>query len=200
MTLMAGRLIGSTIGGLMDIGAAAPTLASAYGKIGLGVAGQGVGALGGSTFGQSMLKGAGLGLGGLAAKGIGNVLTGNGPIQRRKKAAAAAAAGGCSCMTNQRPQYSCEQKCQYGRMMAEKCKGCRGSSKYKKKPYKSSYTPYSYTPTYSSSPYSGSNWGVGGAKKPRVAARQNRRTARTLGRQTRRTNRQAARQARRARR
>lgn len=159
--------------------------------------------LGGSTVGTSAIKGFGGVAGGLAAKGIANVLTGNGPVQRRKKARAEAAAaasspmvgGGCSC--GEKPKYSCEEKCAYGRYMAEKCKGCSGSryrSKYKySRPYRSS-SRYSGTPRYSNS----MTYNVGNYGKPRVEGRQARRYTRTAARQERKTQRQANRQYRKA--
>lgn len=52
--------------------------------------------------------------------------------------------GGCNC-PGEKPRYTCEEKCAYGRMMGEKCKGCRSSYR-KKRPYRySNYrrrTPY----------------------------------------------------------
>ena len=160
--------------------------------------------LGGSTVGQSAIKGFGAVTGGMIAKGVANVLTGNGPIQRRKKAKAEAAAagasggGGCSCSS--KPSYSCEEKCAYGRYMAEKCSGCRGS-RYNSK-YKYSRRPYSrsYSRSYSTPYTSNMNYTVGNYGKPRVEGRQARRYARTTARQGRKTQRQAARQERRARR
>lgn len=162
--------------------------------------------LGGSTVGQSAIKGFGGVAGGMVAKGIANVLTGNGPVQRRKKAKAEATAagssgggGGCSCSCNKKPQYSCEEKCAYGRYMAEKCQGCRGSrykSKYKySRPYRSS-SRYSGTPRYSNS----MTYNVGNYGKPRVEGRQARKYAKTTAKQERKTQRQANRQARRDRR
>lgn len=94
------------------------------------------GALGSSTLGKAALGG----LGAAAGKGIFNVLTGNGPIRRRRereRQAAAGKPGGCSC--SEKPQYSCEEKCQYGRMMAEKCMGCRGYSGKAPGGYRRSY-------------------------------------------------------------
>ena len=160
--------------------------------------------LGGSTVGQSAIKGFGGVAGGLVAKGIANVMTGNGPIQRRKKAKAEAAAagnssGGATCSCDEKPKYSCEEKCAYGRYMAEKCQGCKGSrykSKYKySRPYRSS-SRYSGTPRYSNN----MTYNVGNYGKPRVEGRQARRYTRTAARQERKTQRQANRQARRSRR
>jgi len=156
---------------------------------------------------QTKIGQAGLGaVGAAAGKGIYNVLTGNGPIQRRKNAAAGSAHAGCSC-SEPKPKPTCEEKCAYGRMMAEKCQGCKGYTgkgpggykrRYGPGGYGSSSRPYASAGTsgYSSLPYGGS--------KPRVAGRQYRKTTRTTGRvarraarQTRRTNRQSARQQRR---
>lgn len=161
-----------------------------------------VGKIAGTKFGQNLMGSAGTAIGGAAIKGIFNVLTGNGPLQRKKKAASSAAAG-CSCKA-EKPKYTCEQKCAYGRQMAQKCQGCRGYTgkgpggykrRYGKGGYSyggRSYSGYSSSGYRSTVPYGGS--------KPRVSGRQYRRSLRTAGRQTRRTNRQAARQARRARR
>jgi len=148
----------------------------------------------GSSVGQGFGTALGAGLAGGVAGGLINVMSGNGPIQRRRKAAAAAGQmqqGGCSCST--KPKYTCEQKCAYGRYMGQKCAGCR-TSKYKKSytGYRKSYSSGSYPTTYSSP------MGYRSAYKPRVAGRQARRTARVQGRQNRRTQRQGARQARRA--
>lgn len=193
---MAG-ILGAGLMGAMNLGSGLMATAPLYGQYALGAAQMGAGGLMqgaagamGSQFAGKVGTGLGMGLAGWAGKGMANVLTGNGPIQRRKRAQAAA--GGCSC-SNAKPQYSCEEKCAYGRMMAEKCQGCKGQKKktYRKKSYGYSSGGYS-------SPYGSSNWGVSGARKPRVAGRQNRRTIKTLGRQNRRTNRQTARQNRRA--
>ena len=98
----------------------------------------------GLKFGTSLASGAGTMFGSMAVKGLYNVITGNGPIQRRKKAAAAASSsspssGGCSCGPT-KPSYSCEEKCAYGRMMSEKCQGCKGYSGKKPGGYRSSYS------------------------------------------------------------
>lgn len=48
---------------------------------------------------------------------------------------------GCNCDCgggSSRPKYTCEEKCAYGRMMGEKCKGCRSTFRrktYRKKPW-----------------------------------------------------------------
>jgi len=160
------------------------------------------GALGGSTLGRAALGG----LGAAAGKGIFNVLTGNGPIRRRRERERQAAAGasgkpgGCSC-GDEKPQYTCEEKCAYGRMMAEKCMGCRGYSGKAPGGYRRSYSSYPYRSTGNTPalPYGGSKPRVAGRqyrRSMRQTARQTRRTMRTAARQTRRTNRQARRAAR----
>lgn len=141
-------------------------------------------------------------LGGMALKGIGNVLSGNGPIRRKRKAEQQeTGTKGCSCSEKPtKPKYTCEEKCAYGRYMAEKCKGC---TKYSRKKYYSYKPRYSYGSRCYSSPsstrYSSPSSIPYGGKKPRVSGRQYRRTTRTAARQYRRTQRQASRQDRRAR-
>lgn len=76
-------------------------------------------ALGGTTLGKGALAGAGS----AAGRGFFNWLTG-----KPKPGKPGAQGGGCSCGTAQMPKLSCEQKCQYGRVMAQKCQGCKGYS------------------------------------------------------------------------
>lgn len=136
--------------------------------------------------GNSALAGAGTMAGGLAMKGLFNVLTGNGPIQRRKKAQQATGGrpggSGCCCSASRKP--TCVKKRAPPRKPV-----CRPRPKPK--------MPYCST---SSSGYrsTGSSMVPYGGNTPRVSGRQYRRTLKTAGRQTRRTNRQAARQANRA--
>ena len=53
---------------------------------------------------------AGSALGGLAVQGIYNVLTGNGPIQRRKRAKQSSSGCTCEGPASKRVKYTCEQK------------------------------------------------------------------------------------------
>lgn len=136
--------------------------------------------------GNSALSGAGTMAGGLAMKGMYNVLTGNGPIQRRRKAAAAGVpypgpsggGCGCSCKTScaKKKKPTCKKPKPKPKLMM--CSSAKPSSSRYKSSYGSSVIPY-------------------GGSKPRVAGRQYRRNTRVAGRQARRTNRQAARQQRR---
>lgn len=189
------------LGGLLNVGQTVGQVAPLYGQYAAGLGMQGVGYgmqgaahLGGTKFGQSAATGLGL----AAGKGIYNVLTGNGPIQRRKDRQAAAAAGGCSCSSS-KPKPSCEEKCAYGRMMSEKCRGCKGYTGKGPGGYKRRYGRGGYGSTggTSGTPYRSTSIPYGGSK-PRVSGRQYRRNTRVTGRQQRRTNRQNARQQRRA--
>jgi len=138
-------------------------------------------------WGNSAAAGAGTMAGGLAIKGMYNVLTGNGPLQRRKKARQAQAmappsssrpsSGGCGCGCSAPRKPTCVKK------RKPTCK--RPKPKPKRTYCSTSGSRYSSAAV----PYSSS--------KPRVAGRQARRTARVDGRQARRTNRQSARQQRR---
>jgi len=139
--------------------------------------------------GNSALAGAGTMAGGMAMKGLFNVLTGNGPIQRRKKAQQATAGypggggggGGCCCSAPRKP--TCVKKRAPPRKPV-----CRPRPKPKMSYCSTGSSGYRSSGT-SMVPYGGS--------KPRVAGRQYRRNTRVAGRQARRTNRQAARQQRR---
>lgn len=160
----------------------------------MAAAGMGAMDIAGSTFGKAAIGALGAG----AGKGLFNVLTGNGPLRRKKKererqaALAAAKQGGCSCK-EEKPSYTCEEKCAYGRMMAEKCLGCRGYSGKAPGGYRRSYS--SYNSSYNKSGGSGYALPYGGSK-PRVAGRQYRKTMRQSARQSRRTIRTMARQQR----
>lgn len=212
MSFIPGLIMGGSriLGGLKETAPLYANYAMGAGMQGVGMGMQGLaggmGAFGGTTFGDSFIKGAGATAGKGIITGIGNVLTGNGPIQRRKRQAAqqAARGGGCSCGQPAQPQLSCEQKCQYGRLMAQKCQGCKGKSPGKKcgssyRPRRSTYSrPAGYGP-YGSAPAAGAyRSGMKGRIAARQNARQNRRQTRVNNRQGRKNARQARRADRRA--
>jgi len=206
MALAAGRIIGTALGGIMDAGQAFGELAPIYGQYALGAGMMGAGtALGaganaagsilGSKFGQAGVTAAGTTLGGMAMKGMYNVFTGNGPVQRRRAAASGGGGGGgCSCGPS-KPKPSCEEKCAYGRMMAEKCRGCKGYTGKGPGGYKRRYGPGGYGSSGYSTGYRSAAVPYGGSK-PRVAGRQYRKSTKTTGRQTRKTMRVQGRQTR----
>lgn len=145
---------------------------------------------------------AGSALGGMAVNGLFNAIIGG---KKRPNEGSPS----CSCSSSKRPKYTCEEKCQYGRMMAQKCTGCRGYSGKKPGGYRKPYTSkYTYSNSTAVVPYSGGSAGSTaivpygsnpyGGPKPYRSGRQYRKTYRTTARQNRRTNRQTARQNRRA--
>lgn len=97
--------------------------------------------MGGTTIGKGALAGAG----GAAGRGFYNWLTG-----KPKSGQPGKPNGGCSCTSGkqQMPKLSCEQKCQYGRIMAQKCQGCKGYSPSKKCGTTSKRKGYTRSRTY----------------------------------------------------
>lgn len=184
---MAGFLAGG-LAAAMDLGAGFAATAPLYANYAMGAgqmaAGglmQGAAGLAGSELGGkflgSMAGGLGLGLGKMAL----NRFTGKNK-----------GSGGCSCQQQQAPKMSCEDKCMYGRYMAQKCQGCKGYKKKSSSCYRKTYSGGSYSSgqPYGYIPYGGAT--------PRKSGRQWRKSMRQSARQTRRTNRQTARQNRRA--
>lgn len=186
--------IAATAGMYSGYAAGAGQLAAGGALLGAAGAAPYLTALGGTTVG----KGAMAGLGSAGGRSLWNWISGG------KKNNKPAPPGGCTCQTGtqKKPQLSCEQKCQYGRLMAQKCTGCKGYSPKKgcgskKTGYKKT-TASTYVPYYkSSSGYGASNVPYGGAK-PKRTGRAYRKNYRTTARQDRRSARQEARQTRRA--
>lgn len=120
------------------------SLLSGMGSMSTGIAGATgmMGQLGGSAFGKAV----GGGLGMAAGKGLLGMMFGGGKGKKNQTTQ-----GGCSCSSA--PKMSCEQKCQYGRYMNEKCRGCKGYSG-KGPGGKRNYRYGSTTSTYTGKPYS----------------------------------------------